>query len=100
MYQYALWHTSRKLDRKISVTQCQDLPRWASLNTATVEVEFNRFVGCFDINCWSFSDKPINKAKLYKLFRALSSQILKNMDGDKASLAVVIPHDFFLKNGA
>lgn len=93
-YRYALWQTDRHTPRKISVAEVPEVANFAKLNQATVELQHNPFSGGVDFNFLAYTDKPINKTKLYGLFISLKKQaVLRGLM--QVELTAPIPKDFF-----
>lgn len=95
MLEYALSQHTKKMpkERKFSVFKAKDKP-----NGITICVSYNPFWDEIDVNFGAVSDKPLNKAKLLKVFYELKKQALAlhKLTGKDAELRTPITDDLYL----
>lgn len=95
MFKYALSQHSKTMpkERKFGVFAVKEHPQ-----VATINVSFNPIWDEIDINFGAYSDKPLNKTKLLKVFFELKRQALAlhKATGKSAELCTPITDDLFL----
>lgn len=77
LFCYSLSEYGGKTSKRFTITQEQGVPSYAELNTAFLDVNKNNpFWGGDDINFYVYTDKKINKNKLYSLFSQMKKTAL------------------------
>lgn len=71
IYAYSLWASDTTPPDKIKFERMLSVPNWAGLNVIEMEVRYNRYYKQNDYNFWAYSDKPLSKTKLRRLFQQL-----------------------------
>lgn len=92
---YSLWQSSHAKSKKIT-HRTATLPSYETADKVVVSVHHNNIHHYDEVNCWVYTEKVIDKKKLYHLFMQLKKQAMADFKktGKTATVTADLPSEW------